>query len=193
MAPRALFKRDRALFFPNLIGRTLVRGASVMDTTSAMRGWVSLVGVFSGTWAERQVADWGLDDVLGEVGDAARGSVGRVDINVEENWIKAGLVMMFLPSIRRRLADERWDRYFVVRRGLSEDIREAMGYSNSKVGYVYLLDDECRIRWAGSGSPWVGEREAMIKGVRRLAAELKEKAGNEGVGNARKRMASAIG
>jgi ATPase complex subunit ATP10 len=41
-----------------------------------------------------------------------------------------------------------------VGKGLSEDVRDAMGLLNSQVGYVYLVDTECRIRWAGSGNTW---------------------------------------
>lgn len=172
VAPPLLFKRDKALYFPNLWGRTLVAGEGGADTTDVLSGKVSLVGVFSGAWAEGQVAAWRLNE-LG-VGEEEGEDLQRVDINVEENWIKAGLVVLFMPSIRKRLAEERWGKYFLVRSGLSSDIRMAMAYSNSKVGYVYLLDEKCRIRWAGSGYPGDGEREAMVRGVRKLVAELKE-------------------
>ena len=46
-----------------------------------------------------------------------------------------------------------------------------MGLLNSRVGYVYLLDARCRIRWAGSGRAEGGEREGLVRGVGRLLEE----------------------
>lgn len=46
-----------------------------------------------------------------------------------------------------------------------------MGFWNGRVGYVYLLDWECRIRWAGSGNAGVEEKAALVRGVARLQEE----------------------
>ena len=81
----------------------------------------------------------------------------RVDINVEEDLLKASLIRLFMPSLRRKLPAAQHERYFLVRRGLTDEIREGIGMLNGKVGYVYLVDNECRIRWAGSGR--AGESE----------------------------------
>jgi ATPase complex subunit ATP10 len=67
-----------------------------------------------------------------------------------------------------------------VGRGLTEDVRDAMGFLNSQVGYVYLLDTECRIRWAGSGHAWKGEVEWLNMGIKRLLEETKERKRVEG-------------
>jgi len=144
-----------------------------------LRGRVSLVAVFSGTWAERQAELWGLDEVARMAQEAGRvkGAVGRVDVNVEENSLRYWIVMMFRGSLRRRMEESRWGRYFIVKKGLDDETRDAMGYHNSKVGYVYLLDEECRIRWAGSGPPITGERDALIKGVKKLIADSKKESG----------------
>lgn len=42
---------------------------------------------------------------------------------------------------------------------------------NSKVGYVYLLDDACHIRWAGSGNAEPSEIESLNNGLERLIEE----------------------
>lgn len=150
------------------------------DTTDVLRGRVSLVAVFSGTWAERQAELWGLDEIARmarETGGVGGGAVGRVDVNVEENSFRYWIVMMFRGSLRRRMEESRWGRYFIVRKGLDDETRDAMGYHNSKVGYVYLLDEECRIRWAGSGPPIAGERDALIKGAKKLVADSKKESG----------------
>jgi len=85
------------------------------------------------------------------------------------------LVRLFMPSLRRRLGVDNWERYFLVRRGISDQIRDAVGLLNSKVGYTYLLDGECKIRWAGSGHCEGDEKEGLVKGTRRLIEELKTK------------------
>lgn len=33
--------------------------------------------------------------------------------------------------------------------------------ANRHVGYVYLVDDQCRVRWAGCADPMTEEAEAL--------------------------------
>jgi ATPase complex subunit ATP10 len=169
-----LFRADRALYFPNLHGRTLISSRHGDDTTPILRHKISVVSIFSSTWAERQIQTFvserenpDLSAVLQESDGVAR----RVDVNVEENAIKAGLIRLFMPNIRRRIPRDQHGRYFLVRKGISEEIRDAIGFLNGKVGYVYLLDGECRIRWAGSGRAAKEEKESLVRGVRRLVDE----------------------
>jgi ATPase complex subunit ATP10 len=75
------------------------------------------------------------------------------------------------------IPEDRWDKYFMIklprdiRRGLTDDVRDAMGFLNSQVGYVYLVDSSCKIRWAGSGHAWEGEVEGLNAAVQRLIQE----------------------
>lgn len=98
-----------------------------------------------------------------------------VQINHEENWMKAMIVKFFMYNLRKQRAAENWGRYFLVRKGFTEEMRDAIGLLNSKVGYTYLLDGECRIRWAGSGEAELEEKEGLIRSVRRLIEEAKTK------------------
>jgi ATPase complex subunit ATP10 len=66
---------------------------------------------------------------------------------------------------------EDWGKYFVVRKGVSERIRETIGLLNGRVGYVYLVDQDCRIRWAGSGNAEGSEMGDMNRGFAKLVAE----------------------
>ncbi|OJJ49685.1 hypothetical protein ASPZODRAFT_128191 [Penicilliopsis zonata CBS 506.65] len=169
-----LFKREKALYFPNLCGHTLASPKEPQNTTSLLRGKISVVSLFSSVWAERQVATFlgpkqnpGLYEALAAGGPA----VQKVDINLEENPLKAGLIRMFMWSMRKKLPEEQHERYFLVRRGLTDGLKEAIGMMNSKVGYVYLLDENCRIRWAGSGPAEDAELDALNKGIQRLVEE----------------------
>lgn len=175
IAPPRLFRGDLSLYFPNLFGQTLSKtDRKPRDTTPVLEGKASVVSIFSSVWAENQAnsfvskeANPALDEVL----MASGGQAQLVRINVEENALKAFLIRLFIGSLRRRVGKANWDRYFVVRRGISDEIRESIGLLNSKVGYTYLVDGDCRIRWAGSGLAEPEEREGLVKGVQRLLSE----------------------
>lgn len=79
-------------------------------------------------------------------------------------------------------------------------MREALGVGNSTVGYVYLVDSQYRVRWAGSGRAEEGERKSLVTGLGRLVEEwrrqreagggqqVREKAVGEGTGASEKGM-----
>lgn len=186
VAPERLFKRERALWFPNLWGWTLARrgvGVEGRDTTPVLQGKVTLVGIQSGVWAEEQVRTFLGEEQnpgLKQVVEREREWVQKVEINIQDHWFREWLVKLFRNKLRRSRSESEWGQYFTVRmgrdtgKGLTEDIRDAMGLLNSQVGYVYLLDMECRIRWAGSGHAWEGENQSLNAGVERLVKEAKE-------------------
>lgn len=171
-----LFRGDKASYFPNLAGTTLATPRVLQDTTTVLRGKVSVVSVFNGLWAERQVATFvqeknnpGMHQALREGGDLAQ----RVEINAEDNALKAWLIRMFMWRMRQTMPKEQHDKYFLVRKGFISRLKEAIGMINGKVGYVYLLDEKCRIRWAGSGPAEEGELDGLNNGIRKLVAEKK--------------------
>ncbi|KAL2817827.1 ATP10 protein-domain-containing protein [Aspergillus granulosus] len=176
MSNLRLFKRDKSLYFPNLHGITLASPGEKQDTTSILRGKVSVVNLFSSVWAESQVATFtgqNFNPGLYEAFKSGEQFVQKIDINLEENALKAGLVRMFMWRMRGKLPEQQHPRYFLVRKGLTDGLKEAIGMLNSKVGYVYLLDENCRIRWAGSGPAEPAEQEALNNGVRKLIQERK--------------------
>ncbi|KAJ5459390.1 hypothetical protein N7530_011334 [Penicillium desertorum] len=171
-----LFKADRALYFPNMHGVTLASPKDPQNTTTQLRGSISVVNLFSSVWAESQVATFtGPEQNPGLVEAMASGGklVQRIDINLEENRLKAFLVKTFMWRMRQKLAKEQHSRYFLVQKGFDQALKETVGMMNSKVGYVYLVDSECRIRWAGSGPAEKSELEGLNAGVRKLIEEKK--------------------
>lgn len=179
IAPTTPFRSNLALYFPNLQGRTLAKGApSAVDTTPALQGKVSVVSLLNTEWAKEQ-----CESFVGEQtnpalhkylkGEGAQGIAQQVEINIEENWLKHGLVRMFMGSLRKKYAEDMHGRYFLVSRGLDDDIREALGVWNIKVGYVFLLDGHCRIRWAGNGPAREDEKTSLVSSLKRLVDEAK--------------------
>ena len=176
IAPPRLFKGELSLFFPNLYGRTLLKtDKEPRDTTPVLQGRVSVVSVFSSMWAENQCNSFvskesnpAVEQIIAESGGKAQ----HVRINIEEDALKAFLVKLWMGNLRRQVGgEENYGRYFLVRKGVSDEIREGIGLLNSKVGYTYLLDPDCRIRWAGSGPSEDHERGGLVKGLGRLLAE----------------------
>jgi mitochondrial ATPase complex subunit ATP10 len=179
IAPPRLFKADRSLYFPNLYGETLLKDAIARDTTPVLEGKASVVTVFSSRWAESQVETFtgGKENpALHEVIRNSKGIAQMIQINVEEDSMKAYLVGLFSGSLRKRLSEADWGKYFIVRKGITDEIRESIGLLNSKVGYTYLVDKECRIRWAGSGQSEPEERESIVKGLQRMVDEATKEA-----------------
>jgi ATPase complex subunit ATP10 len=176
LAPPRLFKADKALYFPNFHGQTLTNNKKLLDTTPVLEGKVSVVSIFSSAWAEGQAATFVSEQnnpELNQVIQSSGGNAQLIRLNVEENWLKAAIIRLFMPGLRKKLGFDNWGRYFLVVRGVTDDVRDTIGLLNSKVGYTYLLDRECRIRWAGSGRAEAGEKESLVKGVRRLLEDSK--------------------
>ncbi|EXJ58696.1 hypothetical protein A1O7_06125 [Cladophialophora yegresii CBS 114405] len=182
-SPR-LFKREKALYFPNIWGQTLAKEGDGpdggRDTTPLLMGKVSLIGIHANSWAEEMVNSFigGKNNPeLSRLLDQNRGRLQRVDINVSGDWIRALIVRTFSGRIRQNIPEEQWTRYFKIklprdiRRGLSDEVRDAMGFLNSQVGYVYLVDSSCKIRWAGSAYAWDGEVDGLNAAVQRLLQE----------------------
>ncbi|KAH7114209.1 ATP10 protein-domain-containing protein [Dendryphion nanum] len=171
-----IFKKELSLYFPNLHGETLAEATA--DTTDVLKGRVSVVQLYSSQWGEAQVQTFTgkkenpeLHALLKEDGNEA---VQIVDVNVEENVMKRWIIALFQWRLRRQRNKEDWGKYFVVRKGVSQRIRETIGALNGRVGYVYLLDEDCRIRWAGSANAEGTEMDDLTKGVRRLVQEYND-------------------
>ncbi|KAK7969225.1 ATPase assembly factor ATP10- mitochondria [Apiospora saccharicola] len=174
--PPRPFKGDVSLYFPNLYGRTLLKGkgSPERDTTPTLVGKTSIISVFSGTWAENQVKSFVgalQNPALAELFEENRDIAQHVNVNVEEDRLKHMLIRLFLGGIRQQVGEANWSKYFIIKNPLSDEIRENVGLLNGKVGYVYLVDSLCRIRWAGSGEANDEEREGVRRGLQRLLEE----------------------
>lgn len=188
-ANERLFRGDVSLWFPNFFGKTLRkdlprreewRGDGYKglgrDTCEAMQGKVSVVSYVSSTWGVDQVNTFisretnpELHKVLEESKDVAQ----MVWINHENDILKWWIVQLFRYNLRAGKTKEEQERYFMVRRGVSDVMKEAIGILNNVVGYVYLVDGQNRIRWAGCANAEDWERESMVKGLKRLVAEAR--------------------
>ena len=58
-----------------------------------------------------------------------------------------------------------------------EYVREALGMTNTHVGYVYLIDENLRIRWAACAEPTQEEIQALESCTGVLLNRLERKSG----------------
>ncbi|KAF3762291.1 hypothetical protein M406DRAFT_264458 [Cryphonectria parasitica EP155] len=179
IAPPRLFKHDRSLYFPNLFGHTLLKSTSLpRNTTPVLQGKASVIAVFSTGWAERQTLSFTSETSNPELHKILKEYKGRaqlVRVNIEDqSRLRYWILRAMAPFVRRNFREENWDKYFMVRNGISDDIRESIGYLNSKVGYVYLVDGDCKLRWAGSGPAQPDEVQSLTKGLAKLLDEMKK-------------------
>ncbi|KAM3516190.1 hypothetical protein MY11210_000212 [Beauveria gryllotalpidicola] len=183
IAPPRLFKAESSLFFPNLHGQTLLKtDKKPRNTTPVLAGKASVVCFISSRWAEAQAqsftsaaANPALRDILARHG-GPDGLAQVVRINYEDCFGKAWLVRLFMDVVRRRLPEHEWGKYFLVRRGVTDHMRECMGLLNTKVGYTYLVDQHCRVRWAASGDSSPDEVEGLNRGLVRLIEGIEAEA-----------------
>ncbi|KZZ90012.1 ATPase assembly factor ATP10, mitochondria [Ascosphaera apis ARSEF 7405] len=180
IGPPRIFKGDRAGYMPNLYGRTIAKGRDGKGraTTDAMKGKVSIVSVYSSAWAQRQAETFTGLKANKELHDLIQRSGGRaqqVIVNVSLSWIKSLLLRLFTWRLRSQVPKDVHSQYFLVRKGFTRALAGQMGMNNLSVGHTYLVDGECRIRWAGNGEAWEGERESLNRGVVRLLEQEQKK------------------
>lgn len=95
----------------------------------------------------------------------------RAQINLQENPLKSFLVSMFLSSLRKTVPASQQPTYLLSHESL-EYLREPMGMENKHVGYVFLVDQHGKIRWAGCSWATVDEEEALRKCAHVLVERL---------------------
>ncbi|KAF5357196.1 hypothetical protein D9756_006596 [Leucocoprinus leucothites] len=155
IAPKVLIREDKALYLPNIAGKTLENGA-VRNSTEMCFGKVTVLAMLS-----TRVSEASLDLRLASHSINAKGFVDPthsryasnplyqyVQVNLQENILKSFLVNIFLSSLRKVIPKELHPTYLVSTQNM-EYVRDALGMTNSRVGYVYLIDENLKIRWGG--------------------------------------------
>ncbi|KAL1409071.1 Mitochondrial ATPase complex subunit atp10 [Vanrija albida] len=175
VAPPVLIREDHALYFPDISGKALT-GAQV-HTTDLFRGRVSLVSIVNTRVSEEHVQSFVepvLEDWAGQQG------FNYVQINHQPNALKGLLISLFVSSLKRTIPEERWGSYLISSGEWSEfDVSRPLGIENKLLGYVYLVDENAKVRWAGCAQATPKETEDLRRAaavlVRRHVAEIKEK------------------
>lgn len=87
--------------------------------------------------------------------------------------MKAFLVSLYVSSLRRRVPKELQPTYLLSRQNM-EYVREPLGMNNKHIGFVYLVDPNLRIRWAGGGLGLPEESDSLQRCVKVLLDRMKK-------------------
>jgi len=156
IAPRVMIREDKASYFPDITG-TPLNSSTKVHTTLLCSGKVSIIAMLSSKISEIQTANF-IDSTFAEY--KSHPAFQYIRINLQENLLKSLLVSLFTSGIRKTIPEDQWGKYLVSSQNI-EYMRDDLGMTNRHVGYVYLLDEQCRIRWAGCADPKPEEVEAL--------------------------------
>jgi mitochondrial ATPase complex subunit ATP10 len=92
-------------------------------------------------------------------------------VNLQENPLKSFLVSLFFSSLRKTVPLNLQPTYMVSSQNM-EYLREPLGMENKHIGYVYLLDSNLRVRWAGCGFARDEEGQALKNCARVLLERM---------------------
>ncbi|OCB84881.1 hypothetical protein A7U60_g8103 [Sanghuangporus baumii] len=156
IAPRTLIREDHALYFPDISGSCLA-GSETVHTTNLCKGKVSVIAMLSTAISEEHV-----DSFVRETNEAflSNPHYRFVQINLQENYAKALLVSLYVSSLRRNIPKELHPTYILSRQNM-EYVREPLRMNNKHIGFVYLLDSNLKVRWAGGGLALPSEAESL--------------------------------
>ncbi|GAA5881974.1 hypothetical protein JCM16303_003491 [Sporobolomyces ruberrimus] len=167
-SPKTLIREDLSLYFPDIEGTSLATKEKT-HTTDMFEGKVSLV-VFSSFRSSEEHINSFVRPALADMKDEKR--FQYVYVNLQENPLKSFLVSMFISSLRKTVPVEQHPTYLLSHQSL-EYLREPLGMPNKHVGYVFLVDWNKKIRWAGCSWATVDEEEALRKCSHVLVERLK--------------------
>ncbi|OJA08408.1 hypothetical protein AZE42_00994 [Rhizopogon vesiculosus] len=170
IAPNVMIREDKALYFPNIIGSSLDR-KSKKHTTSICEGRISVISMLSTRMSEIHVNGFTAPTNARFLSNPL---YQYVQINLQENLLKSFLVSLFLSSIAKSVPPELHPTYLVSSQNM-EFLRDQLGMMNKHVGYVYLVDSNLKVRWAGCADAKVEETDALERCTGVLLNRLEKK------------------
>ncbi|PAV15345.1 F1F0 ATP synthase assembly Atp10 [Pyrrhoderma noxium] len=156
VAPKTLIRKDAAKYFPNIYGRTLA-SADIKHTAEMCKGKISVIALIS-TMVSNEHANSFID--LTHTQYHTNPYYNYIQINLEDNIAKAFLRTMYINSLRRQTPLALHGQYMLSGQNM-EYLREPLGIGNRHVGYVYLVDADMKVRWAGGGLALKEEAESL--------------------------------
>jgi len=170
IAPEVLIREDKALYLPNIKGKDLEKGEQ-KHTTLMCYGKITLLAIESTELSVLQTKSF-INSVhpLFESNPLYQ----RIHINVQENILKALVVNLFLNNLRAKVPRALYGNSLLSTQNM-EYLREPMGLVNRMVGYIYLIDENLKIRWAAGGDATMAELKALENCLAVLLKRLEEK------------------
>ena len=176
-SPVSYFRNDKSKYFPDFISANI--NGDQKSLGEILEGKVNLVRLYSTVSGEQCVKSWFKSeekDLAGTNYDEFETSYPTaqiIDINIPQNWLKGFILGLSKSNIKKTMPPSRHENYFILPDHIFKyDVREKLLCDNMCSGYIYLLDHNGRIRWAGSGYADEEEKKLMWKCVGGLEREL---------------------
>jgi ATPase complex subunit ATP10 len=164
--PKSIWPKEQALYMPNMIGKTLSK--NLIATSDLLKDRISIVRLFNSRAGELQTHSFFPESPYTMAEDGFQ----IVHINNPEHAVNEWLVRLFSGSLKRQFTDaDRYHRYLICRKGMTKSVRATISATNPLGGYLYVVDRDLKIRWAGSGVALPEERDLLWKCVNHLKAE----------------------
>ncbi|KAI9028863.1 ATP10 protein-domain-containing protein [Phycomyces nitens] len=144
-ASAKLIKTEKAGYMPDFEGTDLDR--KPVHTTDLLMDKISLMSFVYAKYGEPHAESF-IQPFLKRFG--GQKDIQLVEVNVQENFLKQLLVKAFVPSIRKNLAQERKENYVLLMKDITR-VRKMLDMTNQYIGYVFLVDENCKIRWVAHG------------------------------------------
>lgn len=135
-----------------------------------LQGKVSVVCIMTSTLSEQHAKSF-YEAAL-EVYKKDR-NFQLVQINLQENRLKAYVVSLFTSSLRKTIPTNLQSTYLLSHQDLTME-REEMALHNKHVGYTYLVGPDMKIRWGACAFAEKEERQALIACAGVLLGRLSE-------------------
>lgn len=148
---------QKSLFFPDIQG-TCLADRSKKHTADMLFGKVSIVAMLTSKVSEEHTRSF-YQASLDRFGEDPNFQL--VQINLQENALKAYLISLFISSLRSQVPQPLQSTYLLSSQNL-DMVREAMGLHNKHVGYTYLVGPDGKVRWAGSAFAEPDESRALV-------------------------------
>lgn len=175
--PVSYFKKEKAKYFPSFVGYTLLNSKRTLY--DVLKGKVSIVRIFSTISGQNCIDTYTPECETAEGYDKLQQQYPKlqiVDVNVPQSWIKGLFVKMAKSNLKSIIPPARHDTYFMVsNKTFDVEVKKTLMCDNACSGYIYVLDEDGRIRWATSGFAVDDEAKVLWKTVRGLEKELESK------------------
>ncbi|CDO94313.1 unnamed protein product [Kluyveromyces dobzhanskii CBS 2104] len=181
LSPPSYWKADKSLYLPHLVGQRLSddKECKIEDT---LKGKISILRLFTTDVGKKQIDSYFIDkkhgvDYYSNDEHLLREQEGMkpaqiVEVNLGENWIKTMIVKMVKNRYSSVVPPHRHDRTFICNRDqLPFQIREQIQINNLYSGYVLIVDENLKIRWAACGEASQKEFNLLWKCVKAIRCE----------------------
>ncbi|KAG0033475.1 Mitochondrial ATPase complex subunit atp10 [Podila clonocystis] len=164
-ATPSMVNADKALYMPNIVGTSL-KSSEPIELVDVLRGKISLLAISGTRFGEEQIETY-MKPFLNNW-PAGSSKVQLVELNIQENPLKAGLVRMMVPFVKKTIPEERHANYILHYKSIKH-LKEPLSMQNSYLGYVFLVDSNCKIRWGAHGPATEAEVRTLLDSVQRLS------------------------